>query len=216
MNRKKREQLILDAAIQVFSKQGYSKTSVSEIIEEAKVARGTFYLYFKSKDELFDALLDHLMVTVSRNIAAIGHSLNSTEDPVAHIRHQASDLIITITSNRLLLKILFLDAQNIDSPFISKLQTYFDQLSLIIKHQLDRQMHEGFLRTFQTEVAARCILGSIKETILHWLTHDNMEIESTIQSLIDYLVYGLATGSHESSIKEVPIQKPTVNMEEFH
>lgn len=216
MNRKKREQLILDAAIQVFSKQGYSKTSVSEIIEEAKVARGTFYLYFKSKDELFDALLDHLMVTVSRNIAAIGHSLNSTEDPVAHIRRQASDLIITITSNRLLLKILFLDAQNIDSSFILKLQTYFDQLSQIIKHQLDRQMHEGFLRTFQTEVASRCILGSIKETILHWLTHDNMEIESTIQSLIDYLIYGLVTSTSESSIKEAPIQKPTVNMEEFH
>ena len=61
MNRKKREQLILDAGIRIFSRHGFSESSVSDVIREAGVARGTFYLYFKSKDELFEALLSRLL-----------------------------------------------------------------------------------------------------------------------------------------------------------
>ncbi|EFH84610.1 TetR/AcrR family transcriptional regulator [Ktedonobacter racemifer] len=52
-----REAHILRAAAAVIIRQGYDKTTMSDIADEAGVSRGTVYLYFKGKEELFEALL---------------------------------------------------------------------------------------------------------------------------------------------------------------
>ncbi|GHO47751.1 TetR/AcrR family transcriptional regulator [Ktedonospora formicarum] len=52
-----REAQILRAATAVIIRQGYDKTTMSDIADEAGVSRGTVYLYFKGKEELFEALL---------------------------------------------------------------------------------------------------------------------------------------------------------------
>jgi AcrR family transcriptional regulator len=52
-----RQSQILDAAAAVIIRLGYDKASIGDIAEEAGVSRRTVYLYFKSKEELFEALL---------------------------------------------------------------------------------------------------------------------------------------------------------------
>jgi len=50
---------ILQAARRIFARLGYSATNVEEIAKEAGMAKGTIYLYFKSKEEIFAAVLAH-------------------------------------------------------------------------------------------------------------------------------------------------------------
>src|SRR5512146_3237180 len=52
-----RQQQILDAAATVIIRLGYDKATMSDIAEEAGASRRTVYLYFKGKEELFEALL---------------------------------------------------------------------------------------------------------------------------------------------------------------
>src|SRR5271157_4228531 len=52
-----RQQQILDAAAAVIIRLGYDKATMSDIAEEAGASRRTVYLYFKGKEELFEALL---------------------------------------------------------------------------------------------------------------------------------------------------------------
>lgn len=52
-----RENRILDAANELIVRYGYDKTTVQEIAQQAGVSKGSIYLHFKSKDELFEALL---------------------------------------------------------------------------------------------------------------------------------------------------------------
>jgi AcrR family transcriptional regulator len=52
----RREELI-DIAEKLFVKYGYEETPVSDIVKKAKVAQGTFYYHFKSKDEILNALV---------------------------------------------------------------------------------------------------------------------------------------------------------------
>lgn len=52
-----RQQQILEAAARIIIRQGYNKTTMSDIADEAGVSRGTVYLYFKGKEEIFDALI---------------------------------------------------------------------------------------------------------------------------------------------------------------
>jgi TetR/AcrR family fatty acid metabolism transcriptional regulator len=61
---------ILDAARTVFSRQGYSGSAVEDVAAEAGVAKGTLYLYFKSKEELYIAALARDMIDVAQRARA--------------------------------------------------------------------------------------------------------------------------------------------------
>ncbi len=50
---------LMETAFQLFTSQGLAKTSISDIVERAGVAKGTFYLYFKDKYDLHEKLVIH-------------------------------------------------------------------------------------------------------------------------------------------------------------
>lgn len=56
--REKRRKQLLCAATRIFARKGYWAASINDIIQAAGVARGTFYLYFRSKREVFVAIAD--------------------------------------------------------------------------------------------------------------------------------------------------------------
>lgn len=53
-----RKQEILDAAIRVFARKGYEKTSISDIANEIGISQGLCYRYFPSKEAIYDAALE--------------------------------------------------------------------------------------------------------------------------------------------------------------
>ncbi|MBP6011230.1 MAG: TetR/AcrR family transcriptional regulator [Alphaproteobacteria bacterium] len=76
-NRGKREetkasnrQAIIDAARRVFAELGYGATTVRDIIRATELASGTFYNYFKSKEEVFQALQDETALRVRPRLRA--------------------------------------------------------------------------------------------------------------------------------------------------
>ncbi|WP_028505472.1 TetR/AcrR family transcriptional regulator [Ruminococcus sp. FC2018] len=58
-NKKKKETSLLDTAFELFTTKGLTKTSISDIVSKAGVAKGTFYLYFKDKYDLRNHLISH-------------------------------------------------------------------------------------------------------------------------------------------------------------
>ena len=57
-------QLILDAARKVFAELGYGATTVRDIIRATPLASGTFYNYFKSKEEVYQAIRDEIALAI--------------------------------------------------------------------------------------------------------------------------------------------------------
>ncbi|MCD8308246.1 MAG: TetR/AcrR family transcriptional regulator [Clostridia bacterium] len=53
-----RQSEILDVAEQLFNTKGYADTSISDILQQTGIARGTLYYHFKSKEEILDAVID--------------------------------------------------------------------------------------------------------------------------------------------------------------
>lgn len=60
-NLKDKHEAILTAAFSLFGHYGYRRTSIDDIAQEAGIAKGTVYLYFKSKEEIFRALSQQLL-----------------------------------------------------------------------------------------------------------------------------------------------------------
>ena len=53
IDKAKQQQKIIHSAIKIFSKKGYTKTTIEEIAKNAKIAKGLVYYYFKTKEEIY-------------------------------------------------------------------------------------------------------------------------------------------------------------------
>ena len=75
-NKQQKRTALLNSAFSLFSIKGLQKTSVSDIVEEAGVAKGTFYLYFRDKNDIRNKLISH---KASQLFLAAWEELNRTD-----------------------------------------------------------------------------------------------------------------------------------------
>jgi AcrR family transcriptional regulator len=80
---KNRRAVILDAALRVFGQYGYRRTSMEDIAREAGIAKGTIYLSFASKEEVFQALSQHLSQRMLASAEAASRRPGTTADKLA-------------------------------------------------------------------------------------------------------------------------------------
>ena len=83
-------QRILDAAEQVFQRQGVSRTSLSHIAAEAGVTRGAIYWHFKNKVDLYDAMIRRVL---DPEESLCGNGMLAMGDPLRAIRELAVDFL---------------------------------------------------------------------------------------------------------------------------
>ncbi len=81
-----RRQQLLDAAAWVFARKGYRAAAISDIIARAQVARGTFYLHFASKEQIFLAIVEEFHTLVRR-------MLEEPEGPVRLADHHGQAML---------------------------------------------------------------------------------------------------------------------------
>jgi len=92
IERKKQEKRsrIKDAALELFKKKGFGETAIDEIVNSADVAKGTFYLYYKNKQELLEELVSEkskeiLELSVHKSQEQASGTLDSIIDFIDHI-----------------------------------------------------------------------------------------------------------------------------------
>lgn len=78
-----KDQRILDAAKILFSRYGLKKTSIEEIAQHAGLGKGTVYLYFKSKDEIFSVLANGFAIEFEK---ALDEALQVPTTPTDKLR----------------------------------------------------------------------------------------------------------------------------------
>jgi TetR/AcrR family transcriptional repressor of nem operon len=74
---------LMEAAQRLMLAKGFSATSVDEICEAAEVTKGSFFHYFKSKEDLGKAVLDHFMSSMSQVV--LGSPFFKKSDPLQRI-----------------------------------------------------------------------------------------------------------------------------------
>ena len=57
LNKKRKKSALYNTAFELFTTKGLAKTTISDIVENAGVAKGTFYLYFKDKYDIRNKLV---------------------------------------------------------------------------------------------------------------------------------------------------------------
>ncbi len=73
-----RRKEIIETSASLFSEYGYDETSISMIIERIGIAKGTFYHYFNSKDEVLEVIVDLMVEKVGNGIDEISMKVDLT------------------------------------------------------------------------------------------------------------------------------------------
>lgn len=92
-----REQQMLDAAVQMFSVNGYHETSMDVIAAQAQISKPMLYLYYGSKEELFGACLDR---ELTRFVDTVRGELDFTQSPKDMLRNAVLAFLNYIDANR--------------------------------------------------------------------------------------------------------------------
>ncbi|HJK96848.1 MAG TPA: helix-turn-helix domain-containing protein, partial [Polyangiaceae bacterium LLY-WYZ-14_1] len=158
--RERRREDLLDAAFEVFARQGFHGTRVADIIAHAGVARGTFYLYFDNKNAIFLELVDRLLRRLRSRV--IGVDIEDDAPPVEVQLHATVGRIVeALESQRPLATILFREAVGLDDQVDRRLQGFYGGLAVFIEESLDNGKALGIVRPdLDYTVVAACILGT--------------------------------------------------------
>ncbi len=181
---------LLSAARIVFARDGYYKASVADIIAEAGVARGTFYNYFESKRAVFQAVLDELMEGVAAVITAVDPDGNI---PV-QIRENLERILAVLTRDEVG-RLLFADAVGLDAEGDEALRAFYKEATDRIVSALRRGERMGVIGACDHELAARCLLGMLKEPIfLAWLNDERLDTGALLETMLPIVLWGVGGG----------------------
>ncbi|TDG00738.1 TetR/AcrR family transcriptional regulator [Paenibacillus piri] len=172
---------IIEAALKLFEEQGYHNTKVSDIVREAGVAQGTFYLYFKSKEDLFrsiaESCLDEMAVAIKRNCSG-----SVKEESFYRMMLETLEVYY---DNKSILKIL--NRHGAASSEIEDISNaFYRRIMLVIKQSL---MEWGAFPNYseaQLEVAAYSKIGMVEMVAYQYFIvqhYDKSHIEAIAQVL---------------------------------
>ena len=191
------EQMI-DAAQRVMFQKGYESATMHDIAAAAGCAAGTFYLHFKNKESLFNAIL----VRHARAVfAMIRQSALTTDDPLEKVRRGIEAQLLYIKKHKDFFR-LFVEV----NPF-RRLEGRIEGEA----HELhsEQQVAElSFLRQAQQrgqirhDIPAEVLQGFLKSTYMN-LVDEYLQPESTIslENLIE-TSWGLILGGLKGSLKD--------------
>ncbi len=166
--REKTRERLLDAAVQVFARQGFGAASVEAIAEAAGFTRGAFYSNFESKEELFLALTDR---QARAHIAALEAAVAGLDVEVVHDQHVDRDavreVLAVVTDSKTPescwylmnaeFELLAMRDPNVGAAWIAQQRTMREELTAALLRVLDGL---GLRFTTEPAVAVDLLLGA--------------------------------------------------------
>lgn len=198
---KDRKQHVIRKAHELFIEKGFQATSIQDILEQSGIAKGTFYNYFSSKNELLIALLKTLYAEMShrRDDLLIG------KDP-ADLEPFIQQLELQLQMNH---------TNRLSNLFEEVFVTNDKELMLLIKEghlRLLRWVHRRFIDVFGEEKApylldcAIMFMGILNQTYKYYVV--SQPAPANISKVVRYSIERLVHIVEEVSAKEVQLIDP--------
>jgi TetR/AcrR family transcriptional regulator, fatty acid metabolism regulator protein len=186
----KRRQL-LDAAVRVFARKGYHASRVGDIAEEAGVAHGLLYHYFRSKDEVLEAVFHENWSVLLARI----ESVEQTDEPAAdQLRHITAIILRTWLHLPDVVRVVVREFGR--SPEVAERIGVLAQPIQAIERVIARGIERGeFRQDVDPRFAATVVYGSIDELLTAWvlgrLPSGEDDVAAAEQTLLEISFLGL-------------------------
>jgi AcrR family transcriptional regulator len=191
MERHARREQVLQHAKRIFARKGYHRTNIADIISRAQIARGTFYLYFQNKKDLFEELLEQVLGELRLRIHRVRIGPNEPE-AVEQLRNNLKRVLNFLLAERELTDILLNHSTGFDRELDKRIREFYERVTDQIQRSLDLGIQMELVRDCDTRAVSYCILGGIKEVIGQASRHRRRDISKLAEEILDFGLRGVA------------------------
>lgn len=185
----KRRKEIVDAASQVFSAVGFYRADMNEIAKLANIAKGTVYLYYPSKKDLFLAVIS---VGLKHLSDIIENTIKDVENPLEELKISIISYTTFFKENQPFYRILLHPDKEVKDDIERTWQNYTLSKIPSIADTLERGIILGLFREINTNTVSYMILGMIDQTLGLWISNPNREsIESMTEQALEIIIKGI-------------------------
>lgn len=189
---------LLDAALELFVEKGYTATRVEEVAARAGVSKGTLFLYFPSKEELFKAVVRESIVGRFTEWSAEMDEFTGSTSEMLRACYQAWWERIGSTRAAGITKLMLCEAGNFPEIAQFYQREVIEPAQQLIHRVLARGMASGEFRSVDPVYAVHAVIAPLMFFMLtrHSMggcmpNADDLDPQTFIEHQIDSLLYGL-------------------------
>lgn len=181
---------IAEAAFEAFAENGYAATRVEEVAKRAGVSKGLMYLYFKTKEELFKAVVKNIVV---RRVDALIETVQSTElSSEAFLRGPLLDFMKRVPGSPVAIVIRLLISEGQRHPDL--VDYYYENVVTkglaAITHFVDRGVERGEFRASTVSEMPHLFIAPVMLSVIWRILFDKqaLDTDKLIETQIDMLL----------------------------
>lgn len=183
LRRQRTRSALLEAARALFAERGYEGTTIAAIGERADLGFGTFYLYFRDKEDILRTVVMEGLASLRDQLDRLDHGHNSVLESGRVVLHAVLHYAYT---NRDLFRVL-LTTRSVQA--VLEAQALFrDRLVAGLTEIVGPEC---------AEIAARFVSGVVNQAIIWWFDHDEPGPEEMAVLAERFILFGLGGHSAE-------------------
>ena len=191
-NKIDRKKQILEAALKIFIKKGYDKTTMDDIVVLSGLSKGALYHYYKSKKDLFLDLIDHWEVYTFKNFYKKSSKDNSASDI---IRLFGQNILKTLKDKKIayLAEVEFLSLSNHDLDIKHRTQLLYDKLLNLFEKVVTKGIRQGEFKELEIRTTAMFIIAIFQG--INWFAifeENSVSAENYIENSIDLIINSIS------------------------
>lgn len=205
MARRDKRADIVNAGIKVFSRKGFSRCSVEDILQEANVARATFYSYFDSKKDLFveliDGILKSLFEIMATQLTELPANLSELQEKTNHV---ITGMFEFFRDNLEFAAIYIQEVMGMNPEIDYRIVEWQQNVAKLIRVILETGIQNGMFRPVDLDIISQLIAGAPQHLGLHlFLYTQEVDISRAADAVADYIIYGLAPRDDQPALPQV-------------
>ncbi len=187
---------LLEAAERVFAEKGVSRASLQDIAQAAGASRGAIYWHFKNKADLFNAMMERIILPMEQARQQIGR--DAAQDPLRMLQEAILSPMRSIVSDkrtRMVFEVATLKIEYVDELLAIKarhVQAYADGLREIHRSLVEAASRRGIRLPMQPAIAAQGLQALMVGLIHTWLLAPHaFELVPVAESSVEAYLAGL-------------------------
>jgi AcrR family transcriptional regulator len=164
--RDERRAQLVNAARDVFGQKGYHAATVDDITRAAGVAKGTFYLYFEEKREVYYELVRTFLGHVKDIGASVAREVHTPTDFFARSEDAANELVRVFVEHHKLARLTYRESMSLDPELERLLRDFYRELARVEADNIRLGIELGLFRAVDPMICAYAHIGMVERVAL--------------------------------------------------